>query len=41
MTNTFILELVDNGIDKHEGLITDVLDIANHRHGINMSTPKR
>ena len=42
LSDTFILDLIDDEIDKHEGLITDVhFHIANRRHGINMSTPRR
>ena len=42
LSDTFILGLIDDVIDKNEGFITDVhFHIANRRHGINMSFLKR
>ena len=36
LTDTVILDLVDDVIDRHEGLVADVhLHTANRRHGIN------
>ena len=41
-TDTVISDLVVDVIDRHEGLVADVhLHIANRRHVINMSIPKR
>ena len=41
LTDTVVLELVDDVIDRHEGLVADVHPyIENRRHGMNMSFPK-
>ena len=42
LTDTVILDLVDDVIDRHEGLVADVHPhIGNRRHEINTSIPRR